>query len=299
MSRGTTVKRDTAQALTLLRPMITRRCEFTASHERCCGCRTCETLCPTEAITVSPAELEDGRVAVPARVDIDVSKCNFCGECVAMCPTHSLSMIINGAPEVPVIKGEVFPLLIRTMQVEQGPCAATTDIAYIDNCPAKAISAEIRRDDAGQVVAVSDVEVDNSLCFNCTRCMEEGPAGAFTVTKPYRGRTHLDVALCPAGCQACADACPTRAITYDGTQVAMDERFCLYCRACEHVCPAEGALTIELSGVQHAPIRSGAWFEALEKLVSPQALAAELDAAAQARRRQAVDFMPGISNGRK
>ncbi len=292
-TRGTTTKRDTPKALTLLRPMITRRYELTADHDLCCGCRTCETLCPAKAITVSAAELQDGRVVVRARVDIDPAKCNFCGECVAMCPTHSLSMTVNRVPEVPVIKGEVFPLLIRTMHVEQEPCAATTDTSYIDNCPAGAISAEIRRDEAGQVIAVSNVAVDQSLCFNCTRCMEEGPAGAFTVTKPYRGRARLNVALCPAGCQACADVCPTHAITYDGAQVALDERFCLYCGACEHVCPAEGALTIELAGVRHAPIRSGAWFEALEKLVSPQAVAAELDAAAQARRRQATAFLPG------
>jgi 4Fe-4S ferredoxin len=300
-TRGTTIKRDTPRRLTLLRPMITRRYEFVADHDRCCGCKTCETICPHEAITVSAAELLDWRVAVRARVDVDPARCSFCGECIVMCPTHALSMTINGAPELPAVKGEAFPTLIRTMRVEQGPCLATTDVSYVDNCPAGAISADIQRDGAGRVVAVSNVAVDTSLCFNCTRCMEEGPTGAFTVTKPFRGRTCLKVALCPPGCQACADVCPTNAITYDGSQVALDERFCLYCGACEHVCPVEGALGIQRSGFLHTPIRSGAWFEALEKLVCPAALAAELDAAAQARRRGLASYLAGVPDaaGRK
>lgn len=290
-TRGTTIKRDTPDALTLLRPMITRRYELVADHKRCCGCRTCATICPHEAITLSPAELANGRLAVRARLDIDAARCSFCGECVVMCPTRALSMTVNGVPEVPVVKGQAFPSLIRTVHVVQAPCAESRDVSYVDNCPAGAISAVIQRDNAGEVVAVGNVTVDQALCLNCTRCMVEGPAGAFTVTKPFVGRAWLNTALCPAGCQACADVCPTRAITYDGTRVALDERFCLYCGACANVCPVKGALVIVRSGFRHTPIRSGAWYEALNRLVSPTALAAELEALAQARRRQAVKYL--------
>lgn len=258
-TRGTTVKRETPETITLSRPMVTRRYEFTVDHETCCGCQICATVCPREAITLSAAVLEDGRVVTKARLDIDDKLCSFCGECVALCPTHALSMTVNGKPEVPVIKGEAFPKLIRTVIVNQAPLAATTEIAYIDDCPVEAISADVELDENDEVIAVSDVAVDEDTCIQCTRCMTTGPKGGFEITKPYRGRTFLNVSLCPEGCQACADVCPSNAITYDGEQVALDDRFCLYCSACEQVCPVEGAVRIQRSGFVHDPIKSGAW----------------------------------------
>lgn len=287
MGRGTTQKIDTPRTLTLLRPMITRRYELVADHESCCGCRICQLVCPREAISLSEAVLADGRLAEQPRVDIDPAKCSFCGECVVLCPTHSLAMTVNGQPEVPVLKGEAFPELMRSNVVDQAACSASTDVSYIDNCPVGAISAEVTRDAAGQVTAVRDVRVDDK-CVNCTRCMEEGPRGGFTVTKPYQGRARLNAALCPAGCQACADVCPTHAITYDGSKVVVDRRFCLFCGACENVCPVEGAIRIERTGFVHAPVTSGAWTVAMDKLVSYQAAVREHDIKGQAKRRKLV-----------
>ena len=37
-----------------------------------------------------------------------------------MCPTHALAMTVNGKPEVPVIKGKAFPMLMRTHGGESG-----------------------------------------------------------------------------------------------------------------------------------------------------------------------------------
>ncbi len=288
MSRGTTQKRDTTATLTLLRPMITRRYELVADREACCGCRICQTVCPREAIALSAPELDAGRLTAKPKVDIDAERCNFCGECVVLCPTHALSMTVNGQPEVPVLEAEAFPELTRANVVDQAACGASTDVAYIDDCPVGAISAEVTRDAAGQVTAVRDVQVDDEKCINCTRCMEEGPKGGFAVTKPYRGFARLNVSLCPAGCQACVDVCPTNAITYDGSEVAVDRRFCLFCGACENVCPAEGAIRIERTGFVHAAVESGAWTVALEKLVSYQAAVREHDVKGQAKRRKLV-----------
>lgn len=287
-TRGTTIKHDTPEALTLLRPMITRRYELVADHEKCCGCLLCEMLCPLEAITLSAGELADGRLATPPRLDIDPALCNFCGECVVICPTHALSMTVNGEPEVPVLVAEAFPALVRKNKVDQEVCRATTDAAYIDNCPVGAISADLGRDAEGKVISVENVSVDGDLCINCTQCMEEGPRGAFTVTKPYKGRATLNVMLCPAGCQACADICPTNAITYDGERVALDQRFCLFCGACEKVCPAEGAVRIVRTGFVHTPVESGAWTLALEKLVSYREAVREHDVKGQVKRRRLV-----------
>lgn len=291
-TRGKTIKTETPQAQTLLRPMVTRRYELIADHVACCGCGTCATVCPHEAITMSEAETADGRLLQKPLVDIDPAKCSFCGECVVLCPTHALSMKVNGQEEVPVLKGNAFPMLIRKNTVAQGPCEATTDISYMENCPVGAISGTVECDANGEVVSVRDVEVDHRLCINCTRCMEEGPEGAFTVTKPYKGRTFLNTMLCPEGCQVCVDACPTNCITYDGEKVSLDQRFCLFCGACERACPVEGALRIVRTGFVHTPVESAAWARAVENLVSYKETVREYDVKGQAKRRKAaVDIL--------
>ena len=297
-TRGTTIKTDTPELLTLLRPMITRRYELFVDHEACCGCQICELVCPREAISLSEATLEDGRVVVETRVDIDETKCSFCGECVALCPTHALEIRVNGELANPVVDGEAFPRLIRRRRVNQeafegdGP-VAVTDTTYIDECPVGAISADVVVDEEGAVVAVQDVEIDRALCINCTHCMETGPKGAFEIIKPYKGRVFLDISLCPEGCQACADACPTAALVYDGEKVEFDRRFCLFCGACEQVCPVEGEngvpiIHVERSGFAHTPVESGAWARAVEKLVSYQETAREYAVKGQQRRRKLV-----------
>ena len=294
-TRGTTIKQDTAQSQTLLRPMVTRRYQLTVDHEKCCGCGTCAAVCPREAIALAEAEIVEGRLVRGPRVDIDEKLCSFCGECVALCPTHALDMTVNGVREIPVIKGEAFPMLIRTMRVDLAPLEAAAreagDVAYVDNCPVSAIRADVACSDQGQPVGVNDVDVDRQTCINCTHCMEEGPKGGFTVVKPYKGRTFLNIAMCPVGCQACADVCPSNAITYDGAQVDLDPRFCLFCGACERVCPAadsngQKAVRIMRTGFVHTPISSGAWARAVEELVSYKETVREYDVKGQQKRRK-------------
>jgi 4Fe-4S ferredoxin len=287
-TRGKTIKTDSAERQVLLRPMVTRRYELRAEYAFCCGCSICQKVCPREAIKLRAPVLANGRLVSRPQVDIDPETCSFCGECVVLCPTHALGMTVNGANEVPVLKGKVFPLLIRTMKVDQAVCESAGDDTYIARCPAGAISGEVRRDETGQVTGVADVQVDRAKCLACTHCMEEGPTGAFTVVKPYHGRMALDTSLCPPGCQACADVCPSDAITYDGERVYLDRRFCLFCSACENVCPVPGAVRIWRTGYVHTPIESGAWARAVEKLVSYQQVAREYDIKSQGRRRKAV-----------
>jgi Ni,Fe-hydrogenase III small subunit/NAD-dependent dihydropyrimidine dehydrogenase PreA subunit len=56
-----------------------------------------------------------------------------------------------------------------------------------------------------------------------------------------RGRPVVDAAKCPAGCQVCADVCPTDAIDLGGHGVRIDLGRCLFCPECERACP-EGAI---------------------------------------------------------
>jgi Ni,Fe-hydrogenase III small subunit/Pyruvate/2-oxoacid:ferredoxin oxidoreductase delta subunit len=56
----------------------------------------------------------------------------------------------------------------------------------------------------------------------------------------YRGRPALDAAKCRDGCRACADACPTQAVSLDGG-LKLDLGRCLFCTACSDAC-ADGAI---------------------------------------------------------
>jgi len=58
----------------------------------------------------------------------------------------------------------------------------------------------------------------------------------------FRGAPALDPGRCPEGCRACAEACPTDAISTEGGRLGLDMGRCLFCAECASACP-EGAVT--------------------------------------------------------
>jgi len=56
----------------------------------------------------------------------------------------------------------------------------------------------------------------------------------------FRGRPKIDPSKCPEGCEVCAEACPTGAISTSGG-LLLDLGKCLFCTACVDACP-EGAI---------------------------------------------------------
>jgi len=54
----------------------------------------------------------------------------------------------------------------------------------------------------------------------------------------YRGLPEIDASKCPDGCQACVDACPTGAISTNGT-LELDLGKCLFCTDCMDACPED------------------------------------------------------------
>lgn len=58
----------------------------------------------------------------------------------------------------------------------------------------------------------------------------------------FRGAPRIDHALCPDDCHACADACPTEAITVARNAISIDLGRCIFCPECEAACP-KGAIS--------------------------------------------------------
>lgn len=68
------------------------------------------------------------------------------------------------------------------------------------------------------------------------------PAQEPVLPDRFRGLPIVDRQKCVAGCDDCAQACPTRAIKIDNDLVKLDMGRCLFCTDCMQACP-EGALS--------------------------------------------------------
>jgi Ni,Fe-hydrogenase III small subunit/ferredoxin len=67
------------------------------------------------------------------------------------------------------------------------------------------------------------------------------PAQEPTLPDRFRGLPVVDRSRCPDDCRACAEACPTQAITLEGGRLRLDLGRCLFCVDCIEACP-DGAI---------------------------------------------------------
>jgi Ni,Fe-hydrogenase III small subunit/ferredoxin len=67
------------------------------------------------------------------------------------------------------------------------------------------------------------------------------PARPPVLPDRFRGLPVVDSSKCPEGCSACAEACPTDAISLDKKGFRLDLGRCLFCTDCMQACP-EGAI---------------------------------------------------------
>jgi len=312
-NRAKTIKTRTENSMILERPMVTRHYKMTWDLDRCVGCQMGPTACPKEALTHIDGEIKDGRMVTPPSVDVDPDACVLCGICVEVCPVHAIEMTVNGKQENPVIEYGAFPEIRGHLNFEKSEFDFSLKDFVIDNCPTNIISYNEEKD---------SMEIQFEDCIRCRQC-EVASNGAFQVTQRWQGSVELHRDRCVEGCSACADVCPTRALYVDDTgELVLADYFCIKCGACMHACPIQPefeeeeftfesqgltltrslkrlvneeklAIKVERWRVNHSPVKSAAWIEALRKLADDKASAVEIDRKRALKRKDLILALRG------
>ena len=280
-----TIKKDTADALTLEWVLHVQNYRLAVDRKKCVGCQICSLACPKEAIkTQKPPTAQAGR-AQKTKIDVDLSKCNFCGICDVLCPYGAAKITVNGKHLLSVLEKESFPQLVRDVDVDIAKFPS--DLRKVEEaCPLGLIK-----------VADGKTNVDLEHCPCCRVCEFKLPDGAMKVRKFLEGKILIHEAECPEGCKACLDVCPIVGALHlsdDGRKVRVNEALCVYCGACKLVCPVEEALELKRTHVSHTSVRSGAWNKALERLTSPLEMTKELKTKGSIRATEAVRNRLGL-----
>jgi NADH-quinone oxidoreductase subunit I len=60
---------------------------------KCVACFCCQTVCPAQCISIVAGESPDGEIEkYPAKFEVNLFECVFCGLCVEACPCDALYM---------------------------------------------------------------------------------------------------------------------------------------------------------------------------------------------------------------
>lgn len=288
MRLGKTVKRKTPDKRVVLeRQMIGMTQGLILDQNRCIGCRDCQVICPSEAISSSEPIVEKGALKEPIRMDIDAGLCHFCGQCAIICPTKAIAWRENQEVIPAVISLGIFPVLKEDIQVEIEKCLVDCQLACAKSCPVEAIEVKVHRDPDTQKDTIADVEVDKLQCFYCHKCEKACPYDAIRVDCSRDGIVIFSPENCPEGCYACTEICPSDALCLESGQVTLNEKHCIFCRACQNVCPVDKAIEIRREKIRHYPVRSQLWIEIQGKLVSLSAKVRLMNESASRKRGRA------------
>jgi 4Fe-4S ferredoxin len=303
-----TVKKETAEELLLEWVLHVKNYKLSLDKNTCVGCQVCSLACPKEAIKVEKQVKTSGEKAQKPKVDVDLSKCNFCGICDVLCPYGAIRVTVDGKHLLSVVEKESFPKIIRDIKVD--PSKFPLDRKKTEeSCPLGLIKVNFSTPEGKQLEDPSfldesqrgalsvNVEIDKEHCPTCGMCEAKLPQGAMHVRRLLSGKLVINSEKCPQGCTDCLDICPitgTLHLSDSDKKVHVNETFCVYCGACKIVCPVDEALDFQRTRIAHAPVRSGAWNKALERLTSPTNMTKELKAKRSLKARESVKKRIGL-----
>jgi 4Fe-4S ferredoxin len=273
--RGEIIKHENRKEIKIERSFLTRNYSLHLNKKLCNGCGLCAEICPKEAIKELPASIVEGRLAKKPKIDFDTNSCILCGECAVLCPLSALRMEVDGKEISTIVKNEAFPVFIREIKVTKEKCEPDCELKCQEECPTEAIKVSTRSSEDGEILEITEVQINESLCFYCKRCELFCPQTAIKVKKPFQGTIELNADLCPKGCMACVDICPTHALKIEKGKPIILPEFCIFCFACQKICPKE-AIKANREWIFHADIKAAAWLTALKKLTSAETVAKEL-----------------------
>jgi 4Fe-4S ferredoxin len=297
-----TIKKETADALSLEWVLHVKNYRLHLDKARCTGCQICSLACPKEAIKTTRPPNTPGKKAQKAKVDIDLAKCNFCGICDVLCPYGAIKLTIDGKHILSVVEKESFPSLVRDVKADPRRFPIDPQTSK-DACPLRLITVSYSAPDGKPIenpktlsepersCYTTTVNIDKDHCPCCTVCETKLPDKAMRVRKFLTGKLTINTSKCPDGCTDCLDVCPITGALYlsnEDKKVHVNETFCVYCGACKTVCPIDDALDLKRTRIIHSPVRSGAWNKALERLTSPTELTKELKTKGSQKAREAV-----------
>ncbi len=210
--------------------------ETKRDEEKCVNCTLCYKVCPTQAITrvvkVTRETIPEKNEGLEGKIEVDKEKCNLCGICAEFCEVFQM-VEKDPHPE------NVMPY--EDILVDESKCDYCA--LCVDICPEEAIKVEGKRIEA-DVSDYAEVSVDDEKCSRCGYCEEVCPYDAIMVSKPIFGELYLyepRMYRCdPVGCGACIKVCKHNRVWFvskDKGRVHFNERFCIYCGACENSCP--------------------------------------------------------------
>ena len=272
--RGEIIKVENQKKITLERNFLTRSYVLSLNKSLCNGCGLCVDICPHEAITLIPAEIDEGHLIIKPRIDFDLDSCILCGECAVLCPLNALKMEIDKQEVSTFVKNEAFPVLLKEINVATEKCDPVCELKCQDVCPTNAIKISTKETENGKK-SITKVQILKESCFYCKGCELACDLDAITVKKPFQGCLDLKRDLCPNDCMICVEICPTDAIHLEKSKLVINTEICLFCSACQEVCP-EKAITVQRNWVFHTDINAAAWLTALKKLTSFETVRKEL-----------------------
>ena len=282
------------------RVLYAKKFGLTVDRDICKGCDVCKVVCPREAINLKPIPKGVDGKAKPPIIEVDVQKCDYHGECAATCPFGAIHLTVNGERKLPVVEKECYPELIRDIEIDSENCEPGCRLCE-EKCPLNAITVRFEpltpeeiaekkiKVEPGTTSQRTIVDVNTELCACCKVCEDICPVKVIKVTKFFNGHIKIYQERCPEGCHDCLDVCPVNAIYLgeDG-KVYVNEKFCIYCKACVNVCPEPEALEVARTSVRHTPVKSGAWNKALENLTSVVGVNREFKAKKTAKAIEAI-----------